>query len=117
MIISKFYSCILNFTSFTGFGITNEDSRAVTIFTFVVLMNIVTVLGLLGVRVLEFNKFLLVFIFLGSFYVFYKLFSNENRKEKISRNYNIMGIKEKLIMNIASVIYIIFSVVFFLKVV
>lgn len=115
MIVNKYYGVLLNFTSYTGFTLTNEDSRATLIFTFVFLFNLGTILGFLNIKVLEINKFILIAIFLGFFYLFYQYFSNEDKKNQILKSYKKMNLKEQILLNMLSVIFTILSVVLFLK--
>ncbi|GFZ94800.1 hypothetical protein GCM10011531_28130 [Aquaticitalea lipolytica] len=114
-IIHKFYSSILNFTTYTGFKLTNEDARAVLIFVFVLLFNVGTILGLFGFKISELNKFILVITFLGIFYFSYRFFSNNKRKMEILQMYRGLELKNKIVLNILSIAYVIMSTILFLK--
>ncbi len=116
-IIENYYTCLLTFTTFTGFKLTNEDSRATSIFTFVFLFNFGTILELLGVNVSNLNKWILVSLFIVLFFIFYKYFSKESRKERIKLQYKNLTKKTKIITNAGAFIYTIFSAILFLKII
>ena len=114
-IINYYYSTLLNFTSFTGFNLTNEDSRAVFIFTFVFLFNLGTILSTFNIDLLSFDKLILILTFAVCFYLFYKYFSKSERKKDILNMYNELNFKNKISLNVISLIFTILSVILFFK--
>ncbi|TYP76139.1 hypothetical protein [Aquimarina intermedia] len=114
-LIYKYYACLLVFTSYTGFKLTNEDSRATIIFTIVFLLNLGIVLELLGIKVLSVNRYIMVISFIISFFAFYKYFTNKSLKEKMIIGYRSLGQKKQFIVCFISLVYTIFSAILFLK--
>ena len=99
--IIKYYNCILNFTTATGFASRNDDSRAVLIFTIVLMLNVGTVFGLLGLKVQSINKFVLIGALLLVYFFVYKYFTDKENKEEILESYNKLVFEKKVIYNVA----------------
>ena len=115
MIIYLYYFCLLRFTSYTGFGLTNEDSRATFLFTIVFLFTIGGVLNLLGLEVLNLPLLLSVVIVIASFLGFYSFFKKETVKNKMSKAYEALEGKQKYGLILFAIIYTFLSAIFFIK--
>ena len=109
------YGKILEFTRYTGFGLTNEHSRASVIFSITTGLNVLTVLKLFGI---EFQNYKLFYVVVPVvwFFLIYKFFSSQ----KINNKINLLSLKESSLSrvigrNVAG-IYIITSFVVFSKI-
>ena len=115
MIIRLYYFCLLKFTYYTGFGLTNEDSRATFLFTTVFLFTIGGILNLLGLDVLSLPWLLSVAIVLIIFFSFYNYFKKVTVKSKMKESYESLNEKEKYLLILFAIIYTFSSAIFFIK--
>lgn len=115
MIVYLYYYCLLRLTTYTGFGLTNEDSRATSIFTVVFIFTLGSIFNIAGVKVLNFSWFINVGIVLLCFNLFYYYFKRDKVKSKMGNAYEQLNPKSKYILMVFSVLYTILSAITFIK--
>lgn len=111
----KYYANILCLIRFLDIGVGNEDSKASSIFSIVLVCFCSIILNFSGINILKVSSFLLVFIVLCVFFIVYKVFSKDSIKKRIVDWLDKKTSKEKSINIIISLLFSIIVTVFFLK--
>ncbi len=114
-LIYKYYANILGLIRFLGIGVGNEDSRASSIFTIIVVLFLTIIMKYIGFDVLSVNSFVLVVIVLSIFFLTYTTFSKQTIKNEIVNWLETKTLKERLTSIIFSFVLTISVIIIFFK--
>jgi len=115
LIVRLFYYCLLKFTTYTGMGLTNEDSRAVFLFSLVFLFNIGSILNYMGYPVENISWLLATVVLMLFFFGSYHYFTQTSVKIKMKKSYDSLNPTIRMMLNLFVTFYFFLSAIVFAK--